>query len=509
MKICLVNPKFTDVESIYIPQGILSICATLKNAGYHCDIVDYNISATSTDSAELSKYDIVGLSVFTSQVPHAIEIADQIRGKVKIVWGGIHCLLDPLSILNSFKNDYVISGEGELPFLNFVQALSKDAPSLDGIEGLCYVKDGVPQIVPPYFMPDINVVADINYFDLPMLEKYVEKYNYYFSRKMKYIGMVTGRGCPWNCSFCINSVFQKHKAYHRSKTIEKIRREIEPVIEAFGVEEVLLRDDDFFSNRELVKEWTEFAKSKKLLWSANARYNYVKENMINSDELKDLAESGLFALGMSIEAGDENVRNQVINKGLKNSEIYNAVEILKKSGTNVVVNTSFVAFFPGDTLASRIETIKWMDYLSRNLNIYFSGPQVYRSYPGSKMYDMEHEHVQGDLSYYLKQLNQDGSYSLDTSKDKDILLFFSEVIRVFFNTRLNQLELRQNDIRTMEKRKIGWVASSVLNFMLLPLRLRLKLDFWNCFVEPKIIGKFSQLGISTYRWVWRLKASLF
>lgn len=507
MKICLVNPKFTDTESIYIPQGILSICATVKNAGYHCDIVDYNLNSTNTNYDDLSRYDVIGLSVFTSQVPHALEITEKIRGKTRIVWGGIHCILDPQSILNKFKDDFVISGEGELPFLKLVKAFDNNT-SLDGIEGLCYVKNGEPKIAPPYFMSDINAIADINYYDLPMLEKYVEKYNYYFSKKMKFLGIVTGRGCPWNCSFCINSVFRKHKAYHRAKDIAKIRREIEPVIDAFGIEEVLLRDDDFFSNRELVKDWAEFAKGKNILWSANARYNYIKDNMLNAEELKKFSESGLFVLGMSIEAGDEDVRNKVINKRLTNNEIINAVDIIKKSGANFVVNTSFVVYFPGDTLVSRIETIKWMDYLSRNLNIYFSGPQVYRSYPGSKLYDMEQEHVQGDLSYYINQLNQDGSYSFGASEDKDRMLFFSEVIRIFFNTRLRQLELTGNGISTMNKHKVGRLASGVLHCLFFPVMLRLRYNFWGFFIEPGLLGKISRYGISAYKFIGKIR-SLF
>lgn len=505
MKICLVSPKYTNTVSNNIPHGILSICAAVKSAGYHCDIMDCNIKIGNIDHDKLSKYDVVGFSVFTSQLPHAIEITEKIRGKTRIVWGGIHCLLDPQSILNRFKDDYVISGEGEQPFLKLVRTLDKKNYSLDSIEGLCFIKDNQARISPPFFMDDINNVADINYYDLPFLERYLEQYNYYFSKKVRSLGIVTGRGCPWNCSFCINSIFRKHSANHRSKSIAKIRREIEPIIDAFDIEEVGLRDDDFFTNKDLVKDWAEFAKEKGILWSANSRYNYIKDNLLNAGRLRELSKCGLFALGMSVEAGDENIRNTVINKALTNNEILKAVEIINKSRTSITVNTSFVAYFPGDTAGSRIENIKWMDYLSNNLNIYFTGPQVYRSYPGSKMYHMEQGHVQGNLAYYISQLNRDGSYALGSSKDKDAMVFFSDGVRVFFNTRLRQLELMHDGVKIGRRRKVGLLISGILHLLFFTLMLRLKFDYWEFFIEPKIIGKILSCGIALYKFAGKLR----
>jgi radical SAM superfamily enzyme YgiQ (UPF0313 family) len=509
MKICLISPKYTDIEGNAIPQGILSICAAVKSAGYDCDLLDCNLNYRNTDCRDLHKYDVVGLSVFTSQLPHAIEISKKIRGKTKIVWGGIHCLLDPLSILNRFKDDYVISGEGEIPFLKLLEHFSgrSNAP-LDSIEGLCYVKDGTPVIAAPYFMKDINTIADINYYDLPHLEKYLKRYNYYFSRNSKVLGIVTGRGCPWDCSFCINSIFRKHKAYHRSKDIAKIRREVEPVIKTFGIEEVGLCDDDFFTNKKLVRDWSEFARENRVLWAANARYNYIKDNMLSAEELNNLSKSGLFALGMSIEAGDERIRNEIINKRLQDADIINAVHIFKKSRSDIVVNTSFVVYFPGDEVKSRIDNIKWMDYLSNNINICFSGPQVYRSYPGSKLYDMEGGQIYGDLSYYVNRLNKDGSYAFEASGDKDVMLFFSDGIRVFFNTRMRQLQLTGHGFNTMKKRKMGSFYIGFMNLLFFSIKIRLKFDYWGFFIEPKIIGKIFGLAASLYKFRARLKGVL-
>ena len=508
MRICLVNPKYSRKYNNNIPQGILSICSTIKNAGHRCDIWNCNLNAGKTDYSKLCEYDLVGFSVFTSQLPHAIEISNHIRGKTKIVWGGIHCLLDPQSILNKFQYDYVIRGEGEIPFLKLINYFNGTDLPLEEIEGLCYVKNGEVKLSAPHFMRNINEIADINYYDLPYLESYIERDNYYFSRKFKSIEIVTGRGCPWDCSFCINSIFRKHKAYYRSKEITKIIRELTPIINDFGIEEISLRDDDFFADKNLVKDWAEFAREKGLLWSANARYNYIREEILNSEKLRDLFNSGLYALGMSVEAGDEEIRNKIINKKLKDSEIYNAVDIIKRSDINLSINTSFVVYFPGDTIGNRIKNIKLMDYLSRNLNIYFTGPQVYRSYPGSKLYDMEQGRIQGDIDYYLRQLTKDGAYAFDSPYDEDSMFFFSEAIRFFFNTRIRQLQLNGKSVNTLGKRKIGFLISSFLHLLFFPIKLRLKYDYWNFLFEPRIIGKILKLATSFYRFMARIRNSI-
>ena len=124
-------------------------------------------------------------------------------------------------------------------------------------------------------------------------------------------------------------------------------------------------------------------------------------------------DSGLFYLGMAIEAGEEGIRNKIIEKSLKNEEILKTVEDVKSSvGDGVLINTSFIVDFPGDTFENKVETIKWMDYLSKNLNMILSGPQVYRAYPGTTLYDLEH-HEAGDIDYYLGNTNKNGETEVE------------------------------------------------------------------------------------------------
>lgn len=503
MKIALISPKLnkSGIDNAPIPQGILSLSAVVKNKKCECDILDYN--RYDYGSEILKKYDLVGISVFTSQLPHATALADAIVKDTKIVWGGIHCLLDPISVLSRYPDTFVVSGEGENSLSKLIDYFSNKQADLDSIEGLSYSKDGKYITKQPVFLDDVNNIPDIDYYDLPYLEKYLDMDLFYFQRKMRALEVVTSRGCFWDCSFCINSIFRSHKAYHRSKTFDKIRREIEKVVDDFKIEALLPRDDDFFSNRKLVSDWSSYTREKGLLWGGNCRYNYIGNKSLGSEELSKLADTGLFEMGMSVEAGDETLRNTLLNKKIKDEDITKAVEVIKQSKTAIVVNTSFVSHFPGDTMDNRIKTIKWMDYLSKNLNIVFSGPQIYRTYPGSRLYNLENKHVLGDMNYYLSNMTAGGWLKTSVTEDEDELLFSSTMLSHFFTSRFCLIEkCGDNKVIKTNIRKIHWLTSTVLSVLMIPIKIRLKTDCWRFFIEPRYIGKMYRLFKCFY---WFLK----
>ncbi len=496
MKIALVSPKINKLRAvnIRIPQGILSLSAMIKSKGCQCDILDYNEHDYGVDI--LKKYDLVGFSVLTGQLAHATYLADAIVKNSKIVWGGIHCLLDPLSILSRYPDTFVISGEGEIPLFDLIDYFSGNRADIDSISGLSYSVKGEFKIKEPFFLKDVNVLPDVDYYDLPYLEKYlhIDIDRLYFKRKMRTLEVVTSRGCFWDCSFCINSIFRKYKAFHRSKSFEKIKREIKKPIDDLKIELLIPADDDFFSNKQLVSEWASYTREKGLLWRGSCRYGYIGRAGLESDDFKQLVQSGLYEIAMGVEAGDEEIRNKVLNKALKDSEIINAVNVINRSKVDIVVNSSFISYFPGDTAENRVKMIKLMDFLSKNLNSNFSGPQVYRIYPGSKLAEIENKNAMNDLNYYLDNLTFDGWLKSSLKQDEDELLFFSTVLAHFFNTRFNIIaKTENNQARNTDLKQSGLLGRLIMSALMVTVIIRLKINFWKFFIEPRYIGKLYRL----------------
>lgn len=501
MRICLVNPRNKEegTAAPTPPHGLLQIAASLASQKHEVYIVDYTNSAQQLSYSGLNSYDLVGLSVMTPQLPHAVEIRKQLKKTTKVVWGGIHCLLDPASILDAYPEDFVISGEGEIALLSLIDYLGGRIgyEKLCTLPGICLSAGNSTKniINKPSVIDDINALPDLDYRLLPYLESYIDQFNVYFDRKMRQIKILTGRGCHWNCSFCINAVMRKHNFQHRKKSLAKIRRETEWLIRDFDCQLILPADDDFFVNWDYLQEWMSFTHEHKLLWFGNARYNYFSDRLISAERLKELCDSGLTGVGMSIEAGSENIRNEVLNKQLSDQQIQKAVEIIKQSRPErFCVNTSFITAFPGDTMESNIKTIQWMKYLSDNINVIFSGPQIYRPYPGSVLYSREKRQPSLPLNQYRKDYSAGGT---ELSRiNTGMASFLSKVLIRFFNMHFQTLEISDNpEKRTICRSKRSGLPGMVLpeklmlNILCLPLILRLRFNYWRFFLEPNLIGK--------------------
>lgn len=474
-----------------LPHGLLQIMADLNAAGHETDILDYNLPDDCQPTRDPANYDLVGLSAMTTQLPHGVELAERLGNKVKIVWGGTHATIDADSILGRFPEHYVISGEGEMPLLHLIEYLEgrQDQEWLSTCKGLCYLQDGRRVINPPHFHREINTLADIDYFKLAHLERYLTSYNPFFCQVMTHVPIVVSRGCHWNCSFCINAIYRKHGGKYRAKSIQKIRREAEPLIDHFNIKVVDPRAEDFFLDRKLLDDWAAFAREKGFVWSANSRFNYFGNKLLSGEKLQELFNDGMYMMGMAIEAGTDDVRNTILNKRVTNKQIDNAIELLSSNfDASLTIGTSFIVYFPGDTKESRVGIIHWMDKIAKNLNCVFSGPQLYRSYPGSHLYAAEGKNYAGDLGYYLQEIDSTGS----AIKGRYSGHFWGVMLINYYNSFYRSLQFKVD-----EEDRVSWevsdqsgqlINSRNINWLMGPIRWRLRHDFWHFFWEPLLLG---------------------
>jgi radical SAM superfamily enzyme YgiQ (UPF0313 family) len=336
----------------------------------------------------------------------------------------------------------------------------------------------------------MNALADVDYHDWPRLEKYIDIPLHHFTQNVRTLLVHVARGCNWKCSFCINTYYARHKAFHRCKSIEKIRRETETVIREFDVKCLIAQDEDFFADSTLVEDWSAFAKDMGCLWMANGRFNYFRSK-IDPPFLSRLLESGLIQLGMSVEAGCEKLRNEVIHKQIRNADIQKAIEIIRNTpgAERLFVNVSFVINFPGDNLENRIQTVKMMFNLSNNMNVIFSGPQSYRDYPGTELSLKHSDWERGVLDVYLDNMSVDGAL-----KPRDFnswtTRFYEYPLPIYLNNRCAKYVIRDSDARPLEfishPRKNS-LQLRLLGLWMLPIRLRRFIDCWAFFVDPPVI----------------------
>ena len=142
------------------------------------------------------KPELVGISsLFSAYHREALACAREVKRRLSIpvLMGGSHVSAAPLSVLRDPSVDFIIRGEGERPFIEFLKAWEAGQP-LDSVPNLGFKKNGDPLLNPlaENFPLDELPVADFS--DL-------SPHRYLFEKKPLCF-ITTSRGCPHQCTFC-------------------------------------------------------------------------------------------------------------------------------------------------------------------------------------------------------------------------------------------------------------------------------------------------------------------
>ncbi len=137
--------------------------------------------------------DVLGISCYIWNIKTVAALLPMVREALPncvIVLGGPEVGFRALDALRSFKEaDYILSGEGELPFAKLVDALS-GIGALDLVPGLSYRAENGVHISEPYLHEDTQ--------GSPYSEEYFKALN----GRIAYLE--TSRGCPFSCAFCLS-----------------------------------------------------------------------------------------------------------------------------------------------------------------------------------------------------------------------------------------------------------------------------------------------------------------
>lgn len=152
-----------------------------------------------TDSEEIAKacaqYDIVCFSCYIWNITETLVVTEkikQINPNTKILLGGPEVSYEWQDIINLDHIDFIITGEGEIPFEKFL----RNYPNFKGINNLIYKENGGIVYHEKTEQFDIKLLTDRNPYQYDSPE---DLYN-----KVCYIE--TSRGCPYKCEFCLASL---------------------------------------------------------------------------------------------------------------------------------------------------------------------------------------------------------------------------------------------------------------------------------------------------------------
>jgi len=384
MKVALIRPP--EVNPYWKAKrpslGISYIASYLKAHSIGVKLFDANYNGwTEFQTVELiSDYrpDVVGISSMTHEIASSHSIAGLLKKRlngVPTIIGGCHITALPQETLREFPAfTYGVYGEGEATMLSLVQSLGQQSRevSLAQIKGLVYRDADQVLMNPPCDRLSSEQLTKLPY---PDFDQYYQD-NSALAGKDDYYVMISSRGCPYQCIFCMQVLGRQV----RRRSAESVVDEMEHAIDRYGAHTIYFFDEIFLFNDRLTYDTLELIKKrdlpKRLRWRALTRVNLVDQKLISS-----VKEAGCFALEIGIEAGSNEVLKR-INKQITTEQTENAVRIIKKAG--IAVDANYIFGHPFETVESIKDTIN----LATKLNTDTIAIGIMTPYPGTKIYEM-------------------------------------------------------------------------------------------------------------------------
>lgn len=351
------TPKAIDVT--VPPLGLLYLASYLNKhyPQFKAEVIDIAVENLSLEKIKNLVYDkkpfVIGITSMTPQLQGAVELACFIKKtfKIKIFLGGPHISADP-DFINRFKEifDYAITGEAEQTFAKSVLRLSK--------------KQKIPKIQTGEIIMDLDKIP---FPDMTLIKR--EKYREYES-------MMFSRGCPYNCYYCSRPSINRLNRY---LSVQSLIAEIDSIYTSCQGK-IDFQDDTFTMDRERVAVFCRevIKKGRKLSWRCNTRIDLVDEKL-----LALMSKAGCSLIHFGIEAGNEKIRREVVNKGsFTNNQISKVIVWCHQCGIKFA--GYFMIGHPGET-KENLEETKRMILTSK---IDMVGVSIPTPFPGSKLYEI-------------------------------------------------------------------------------------------------------------------------
>ena len=291
--------------------GALYVIAYVKYWGYEVQVCD--LSGLPEEYWHIPVGDVYGITGTTPHFPYMKKIIDKLKDREphkKVVVGGVHASVLPNHILQNTKADICVVGEGESVMLDIMNDDSNGNKIVKGkpFEDLDFL---------PF--PDRN---SIDYYDYLIPQTYK-----YLISKTKEASIITGRGCPYNCSFCASNKLYRNKVRFRSAT--NVYYELRDLKNDYDIGMCNFVDDTFILNKRRVREICDKVKHLDIKWFFLTRVDHV-----DYDLFVKMREAGCISVTFGFESGSNKVLKG-IRKNTTVEEAYNAIDIAKRAGFKI------------------------------------------------------------------------------------------------------------------------------------------------------------------------------
>lgn len=351
-----------------IPYTLALLRAIIPDE-YEVEMLDPNLENLTFEQTSKKirgfQPDLVGISCISheySKSAHQLaELVKTIDPAIIVVLGGVYGTTTPELPMKDKNVDFVILGEGEERFPDFLKMLKEGNKDFTGFDGIAYRKREKVII-----NPIRHFIENLDALPLPAYEKldyyaYANKSdkfsNVLLPRYYPYAITSSSRGCPFSCIYCSTHAIDGKKTRFKSAT--RVLEELDWLVNDYGVKEIIFLDDNLNLNRQRFVQILKglIKKGYDLHWKS---INFT--TFLLDDELLELMKaSKMYQLILPIESGNQYVLDKILHKPLR---LEKALEVIKKAKElKLEVAADFIIGSPGETWDQIRETAQFAEQI--------------------------------------------------------------------------------------------------------------------------------------------------
>ncbi|MEW6074796.1 MAG: radical SAM protein [Candidatus Omnitrophota bacterium] len=440
MKIFLINEPFvkdfcrtqrwaarTRGRVLRAPDWLAYATSVLERAGHTALLYDFVAdNKTKADLRNLirkEKPDLVVLDSTTPSVYSDIECARIVKDEsnAAVVMVGPHASALPEETLTCANGAVDVICLGEYDYT--VREVAKNLNGLNAVKGIVYYDEGKPVRTQAR-----ELIENLDDLPFPAWHQ-LDLMKYFDGGKLyPYIDVISGRGCPNRCSFCLWPQVM-HGTRYRLRSPKNVVDEIQhdiglcPAVARTG--EFFFEDDTFTVHKDRAIQICEeiMRRNLKITFSVNARVDNADPEMFAV-----MKRAGCRELLVGFESGNQQMLDKM-NKHISLAQSRLFMENAKKAGLQV--HGCFVIGLVGETKETARQTINFA--LSLGLTtVQFSGAVPF---PGTELFDVCKQ--QGWLktetwSDWLYAGEQAGIVEYPTISQKEINYFVDSGLKRFY-----------------------------------------------------------------------------
>ncbi len=280
-----------------------------------------NIDAVIIEEAIRYNPDLIAFSSLTNIYSWQKKIAVELKKHLAapIIFGGIHATAVPDQMLSQDFVDMVCIGEGEEALVELAHAMANHE-NIYSIQNIWFKNNG--SIIKNSVRP---LIHDLDVLPFPDKEIFY-KYGCFYDR----LYIMTGRGCPFSCSYCYNATYKNlygsKNPYVRRRSVRNVIDEILYFRSRYPIKEIFFYDDIFTIQKQWLEEFaSSYPKEVGLPYKC-----LIHVDTIDEEIMRLLSKSGCYYVDMGLESGNEKIRKQLLYRNTTNEQIKRVAHLLRK-----------------------------------------------------------------------------------------------------------------------------------------------------------------------------------